>query len=63
MAVYKSVPNHHILAIRVANMIGVKYWGALLTIATLLGGMVAGISGVCGHYFRKAILGLKAKSL
>jgi hypothetical protein len=61
MALYKSFPNNHLLAGRVAVMFGVKVWPAILTITALIGGLAAGISGVCGYHFRKATLQAKAQ--
>ncbi|MBB2144144.1 hypothetical protein GM921_01490 [Pedobacter sp. LMG 31464] len=59
MALFKSLPNHNILATRVAEMLSVKLWPLVLLITILLGGLVAGISGYCGHHFRKAVISLK----
>lgn len=61
MALYKSMPNNHILATRVSEMFGVKFWPVLLTLTSLLGGLVAGICGYCGHHFRKSIIAMKPK--
>ncbi len=61
MALYKSQPNGHILAGRIAEMFGVKVWYMVLIITVLLGGVTAGISGLCGHYFRKNTLQPKIK--
>jgi hypothetical protein len=59
MALFKSIPNHHLLATRVAEMLSVKMWPIVLTITALLGGLVAGICGYCGFQFRKAVLSMK----
>ncbi|MFI5452423.1 hypothetical protein ACHMWN_09720 [Pedobacter sp. UC225_61] len=59
MALFKSLPNHNVLATRVAEMLSVKLWPLVLLITALLGGLVAGISGYCGHHFRKAVISLK----
>lgn len=59
MALFKSLPNHHILATRVAEMVGVKLWPIVLLITVLIGGLAAGISGYCGYHFRKAMIGMK----
>lgn len=56
MALFKSLPNHHLLATRVANMFGLHFWGWSLVLTVLPGGLVAGISGYCGYHFRKAVL-------
>ena len=62
MALFKSIPNHHILATRIAEMLKVQFWPLVLLITGLLGGLVAGISGFCGYHFRKAMINLKTKS-
>lgn len=62
MALYKSMPNHHLLAARVAEMFGLKVWPAILAVSALIGGLVAGVSGLCGYYFRKSTITPKAKS-
>jgi ABC-type multidrug transport system fused ATPase/permease subunit len=62
MALFKSLPNHHILASRVAEMLGVKLWWLVLVISTVLGGIVAGVSGYCGYQFRKVLLHKKAQA-
>ena len=61
MALYKSQPNDHVLAGRIAEMFGVKAWYMVLVITVLLGGLIAGISGLCGLYFRKATVQSKIK--
>lgn len=55
MALFKSVPNDHILAIRVAHLLplGGK-WILLLLITALIGGLVAGMSALSGLLLRKA---------
>ncbi len=62
MALYKSLPNHHLLAGRVAEMFGLKAWPAILAVTALIGGLAAGISGYCGYHFRKATIKSKAKA-
>lgn len=62
MALYKSFPNNHLLAGRVAVMFGIKVWPAILAVTALIGGLAAGISGLCGYHFRKATIQAKAKN-
>jgi ABC-type multidrug transport system fused ATPase/permease subunit len=62
MAMYKSLPNHHILANRVAVMFGLKIWPLILFVTALIGGLTAGICGFCGYQFRKATIKSKAKA-
>ncbi|WP_316792312.1 hypothetical protein [Pedobacter frigoris] len=56
MALFKSIPNNHILASRIAEMFGVKSYVLILILSSVLGAFVAGISGYCGYHFRKAVL-------
>lgn len=56
MALFKSIPNENVLAGRVAEMIGLKTWYLVLVVSSLLGAIVAGVSGLCGYHFRKAVL-------
>jgi len=62
MALYQSFPNHHVLATRVAEMLGVKLWYLVLLITALIGGLAAGICGYCGYHFRKGMIGSKKAS-
>ncbi len=55
MSFFKSYPNHHVLATRIAEMLGVKLWYIVLLVTGLLGGLAVGISGYCGYHFRKAM--------
>lgn len=61
-ALFQSVPNNNLLAGKVAQMFGVKYWWAILFITGILSGLCAGISGLCGYHFRKSLLIKKQKS-
>lgn len=56
MALFKSIPNQHLLALRIGDMLGVKLWQLVLLLTASLGGFVAAISGYCGYHFRKALL-------
>jgi len=60
MALFKSIPNHNVLATRVAEMLSVKLWPIVLAATGLLGGLAAGISGYCGYHFRKAVISMKS---
>ena len=62
MALFKSIPNNHILALRVAEMFGIKSWILILILSAILGAFCAGISGFCGYHFRKAVLTKKTAS-
>ncbi len=56
VALFRSIPNDHLLATRVAQLFGVKFWPAILAITGLIGGLLAGFCGLCGYHFRKAVL-------
>ena len=62
MALYKSLPNNHLLAGRVAEMFGLKVWPAIVAVTAIMGGLTAAISGYCGYHFRKATITSKAKT-
>lgn len=62
MALYKSIPNEHLLASRVGEMLGVQAWWLVLILTSVLGAFVAGVSGFCGYHFRKAVLSKKTTS-
>ena len=62
MALYQSIPNHHLLAGRIAEMFGLKVWPAILATTAILGGLTAAISGYCGYHFRKATIKSKTKT-
>ncbi|MCX2484085.1 hypothetical protein [Pedobacter sp. MR2016-24] len=62
MALFKSMPNQHLLVSKVAQMFGVQAWWLILALMAILGGFTAAISGYCGYQFRKAILVKKTNS-
>jgi hypothetical protein len=62
VALYKSIPNGHILAGRIAEMFSLKSAYLVLALTGLLGALVAGISGYCGYQFRLAVLKIKHKN-
>lgn len=60
MALYKSIPNENILASRIAEMLSLKYWPLVVFVTGLIGGLVAGIAGLCGYHFRKAMISIRS---
>lgn len=62
MALFKSLPNNNVLAMRIAEMFGVQSWLIILVLSVLLGAFTAGVSGFCGYHFRKAVLVMKTNS-
>lgn len=55
LALFKSVPNHHILASRVAVLFHLPHWGLLLFITALIGGLVGGLSALSGFLVRRLV--------
>lgn len=62
MALFQSIPNNHLMASRVAEMLALSNWWLVLVITALIGAFVAAISGFCGYHFRKAIFLRKSTS-
>ena len=54
LALLKSFPNEHILAIRVAHVFHLPNWGSLLAVTALIGGVAGGMSALSGWLVRKA---------
>lgn len=55
-ALFKSVPNNHILATRVAHLFPLGgQWIWLVLITGIIGGLVAGMSAWSGALFKKAM--------
>jgi hypothetical protein len=54
LALFKSIPNDHILAKRVAAMFQLPNWILLLFVTALIGGLVGGMSAWSGILLKKA---------
>jgi uncharacterized membrane protein YhaH (DUF805 family) len=54
LALFKSIPNDHILAKRVATLFQLPNWLLLLFITALIGGLVGGMSALSGVLLKKA---------
>jgi len=54
LALFKSIPNDHILAKRVAGLFQLPNWWLLLLITALIGGLVGGMSALSGVLLKKA---------
>lgn len=48
----QSIPNEQILAVRIAQMFHLSHAWILTLVTSVLGGCIAGISGLCGYYCR-----------
>lgn len=55
LALFKSVPNDHILASRVAKMIGLPHWTLVLLITLIIGGLAGGMAALSGLLVKKAM--------
>jgi len=54
MALFKSVPNNHMLATRMAHVLPLGgHWIVLLVITAVIGGLVAGMAAMSAHLIRK----------
>ncbi|HWD89520.1 MAG TPA: hypothetical protein VG367_15420 [Mucilaginibacter sp.] len=54
LALLKSIPNDNILATRVAHLMQLPNWIALLIAAGIIGGLVGGMAALSGALIRKA---------
>jgi hypothetical protein len=54
LALFKSVPNNHVLASRVAVLFHLPGWAILLILTAIIGGLVGGLSAISGVYVRRA---------
>ncbi len=54
LALFKSVPNNHILAKRVAHLFQLHYWILILLLTGFVGGLVGGMSALSGMLLKKA---------
>ena len=54
LALFKSIPNDHVLAKRVAELFTLPNWILLLLITALIGGLVGGMSALSGLLLKKA---------
>ena len=56
LALFKSIPNDHILADRVVQLFPIpRHWIWLLLITALIGGLVGGMAALSGILLRRAI--------
>jgi uncharacterized membrane protein YhaH (DUF805 family) len=54
LALFKSIPNDHILAKKVALLFHLPGWGYLLVITGIIGGLVSGFAALSGVLLQKA---------
>lgn len=53
IALFKSVPNNHMLAMRVATLFKLPNWMLLLLATALIGGFVGGLAALSGFYVKR----------
>ena len=53
LILFKTIPNNHILASRVATLFYMPHWTILLFITALIGGLVGGMSAMSGVLVKK----------
>lgn len=54
LALFKSIPNDHILAKRVAQLFQLPNWILILLITAIIGGLVGGMSALSGVLVKRA---------
>src|SRR3954462_5821152 len=54
LALFKSIPNDHILAKRIAQLFHLPGWGYLLLITGIIGGLVSGFAALSGLLLKRA---------
>jgi hypothetical protein len=55
LALFKSIPNDHILAKRVAMLFGLPNWIIVLIVTGVIGGLVGGMAALSGVLLKRAI--------
>ncbi|WP_342647289.1 hypothetical protein [Mucilaginibacter sp. CSA2-8R] len=56
LSLFKSMPNEHQLAERVAQLFGLPHWTLLLLITCVIGGLVGGLSALSGYYIKQVVM-------
>jgi len=54
LALFKSVPNDHIMATRIAHLFHLPGWAYILLVTGVLGGLVGGMSALSGLLLKRA---------
>lgn len=55
LALFKSIPNDHMLAKRIAEMFTLPNWILLLFLTALIGGLVGGMAALSGVLLKRAV--------
>jgi hypothetical protein len=54
LIMFKSLPNNHVLASRVAVLLHLPGWTVLIIVTSIIGGLVGGMSAMSGVLVRQA---------
>lgn len=54
LALFKSVPNDHLMASRMSALFHLPHWGILLLITAFVGALTGGLAAISGELTRKA---------
>ena len=63
IALFKSVPNDHLLANKVAILFHLPNWIYLLAVTASIGGLVGGLSALSGLYIKSIFINDEQKDL
>lgn len=55
LALFRSLPNDHVLAARMAKVFGLPHWTLVLLVSTLIGALLGGFSAWSGYLVRRAV--------
>jgi len=54
MILFKDISNHHLLSYKMANLFPMGgYYGLFIIFNLLIGGLIGGLSGLCGRMMRQ----------
>lgn len=53
LALFKSVPNDHIMAARMSELLHLPHWGFILVITAFIGGLTGGLAALSGELIQK----------
>jgi len=56
LALFKSIPNDHIMAKRMAEVLPVHNWILLLLVTALIGGLVGGMAALSGVLLKRVVV-------
>jgi uncharacterized membrane protein YhaH (DUF805 family) len=56
LALFKSIPNEHIMAKRMAEVLPLHNWVLLLLLTAFIGGLVGGMAALSGLLLKRAVV-------